>query len=78
MNETLLQLARIRELMFWGLVFMAVLDFMGLMVAAWTFHVVRRVSLGGDKLGEILARMDERSERVGFYLFSKLGPTDVS
>lgn len=78
------EIARIQEVMFYGVVFIGVLTFVGVLVSAWVVYLsrgtretVRQVSENVREAVQILREVDARSERMGFYLFSKLGPADT-
>jgi len=70
MNETLVELARIQQGMNYGLIFIAFLDFLGVVVAAWALYLTR-----GTKAS--VERVAQMAERQSHYLFSKLGPVEM-
>jgi len=67
MNDTLIEIARIQQTMNYGLIFIALLDFLGLIITAWCFYLVR-----GTKAS--VERVAEMQRQASHYLFGKLGP----
>ena len=70
LNEALVEIARIQQVMNYGLIFIAFLDFLGLLMATWAFYITRDIHRRTDQLLE-------ESKQVSFYLFGKLGPLDM-
>jgi hypothetical protein len=73
MDEGFVQMSHAVELLTWGLVFTALLTFLGV---AWSAYVALLVRREGRQVREILFEMREDSKRIQFYLFSKFGPAD--
>ena len=70
MNETLVEIVRMQQLTNYGLIFIALLDFLGILICAWAYRVSRDI----HRQTEQTLR---ETERTSYYLFNKLGPSDL-
>jgi hypothetical protein len=61
------RLASAQELMFYGLLFVAILTFTGVLIAAVGFYRTTR----------ILKEMRASSDRMSYYLFRRFGPVEL-
>ena len=84
MDSVHAQLLYSQQLSTYGLLFIALLAFLGVCATAWAVWVTRGIAREAAEaraeahreVAELIARMDERLERMSHYLFVRLGPAE--
>ena len=61
----------------YGLVFIAVLTFLGVLVAAWAAYLTRGTRESVERATALVKAVEERLERTSHYLFVKMGPAEM-
>jgi hypothetical protein len=66
-----------QQLMSLAVIFVAILAFVGVCLAVWGMYLTRGTRESVERVSQVLDRVDQRLERMSFYLFSKLGPAET-
>ncbi len=82
MSEALQDIARIQELTVWALLLLGFLDLLAVMTIGAVLYATRGTRRAVEDARraaiEAEARIAGSLDRLGFYLFQKLGPVDMS
>jgi hypothetical protein len=77
MNETLREILLTQQAMTWAWVVIATEGFLSIVVSAWALYVSRGTQASVERVRQSVERGEQSFERMGFYLFRKLGPIDL-